>query len=90
MRPTETDALIARITAALRDIFYIPETRFFPGLRLADLGLDSLDLVEARLELEATFGPILHSAGLNAATTIGELAACFAGRPSRAKLSMAA
>jgi acyl carrier protein len=89
MRPTETDALTMRIIAVLRDVLYIPEQRFCPAMPLADLDLDSLDLVEAGLELEAMFGCPLPTAGLGAARTVGELAACLAGQPPRPALALA-
>ena len=42
-----------------------------------DLGADSLDLVEAGLELEALIGRDLPECALAEARTVGDLARCF-------------
>jgi len=81
MRATEIDAKIADCIAALHRIIYLPEGSLTAQSRLADLGLDSLDLMEAALELEALLGRDLPDAALAAARTVGDLADCLALPP---------
>lgn len=82
------DPEIARIIAALTEILYLPADSITAGTRFADLGLDSLDLVEAMLELEVTLGRDLDH-DMAGACTVGELAAgCIGVRPNAAPATM--
>jgi acyl carrier protein len=91
MRTSDTTALAADIVSMLRKIIYVPGNTITADTRLEDLGLDSLDLVEAGLELEAVVGEDLPDGILTGgANTIGELAASFTGRPLPRQASVAA
>lgn len=87
MRATETDALVADLIAMLRRIIYLPDTAITAQTPIADLGLDSLDLLEASLELEAALGREMPDGALFDVQTVGDVAARLAGRP---RLSLAA
>lgn len=90
MRTNEANALAADIADMLRKIVYLPETSITPDTRLSDLDLDSLDLVEAGLELEAMVGRDLPHDVLTGAETIAALAAGFTGQAPRPRLALAA
>ena len=85
-----TDPLIGEIVLLLRRIVYAPDGSITAETRLADLGLDSLDLVEAGLELEALLGRDLPESLLSEAQTIGDLARCFGGPAAQTGLKLAA
>jgi acyl carrier protein len=86
-----TDAMVGEIVMLLRKVIYAPEGSMTAETRLTDLGMDSLDLIEAGLELEALLGRDLPENALTEARTIGDLARCFGDvRPARAGLSLAA
>ena len=84
-KPADTteDAAMADVMALLRRLIYAPEGGIAPATRLDDLGLDSLDLVEAGLELEALTGRELPDKVFANAQTVGDLARALAaaGRP---------
>lgn len=84
------DPVVGEIVLLLRRIVYAPDGSITPETRLADLGLDSLDLMEAGLELEALLGRDLPDMALRDARTVGDLASCFAAPGPRRKLSLAA
>lgn len=84
-----SDPLVGEIVLLLRRIIYAPDGSITPQTRLADLGLDSLDMIEAGLELEALLGHDLPENALREALTVGDLAQCF-GEPVRRRLSLAA
>ena len=73
MRTRETDPSIARVITALAEILYLPASGVTAEMCIADLGLDSFDLLEAGLELEIALDCALSNAHL-AARTIGDLA----------------
>jgi acyl carrier protein len=82
MRSSQTDAgeadpLVGEIVLLLRKIVYAPDGSITPATLLTDLGLDSLDLIEAGLELEALVGRDLPEDALREARTVGDLARCF-------------
>jgi acyl carrier protein len=79
MRATDFDSLVADCVAILRQIVYLPEGAITEQTRLADLGLDSLDMMEAALELEAALGRELPDGAMINARSVGDLAACLAG-----------
>ena len=72
-----SDPMVGEIVLLLRKIIYMPEGSLSADTRLADLGLDSLDLIEAGLELEALLGRDLPEGAMQEARTVGELARCF-------------
>jgi acyl carrier protein len=78
MRASEIDALVTDFVSLLRRVLYAPEGAITARTRLADLGLDSLDLVEVGLELEAMVGHDLPDIGALGTQTIGDLAARLA------------
>ncbi len=80
MRVLENNSLVAEIIVKLRSIIYAPEGSITSRTMLADLGLDSLDLMEAGLELEAAIGHDMPDNALFEVKTVGDLAACLAGR----------
>ncbi len=84
------DTLVGEIVLLLRRIVYAPEGGLTAETRLADLGMDSLDLVEAGLELEALLGRDLADAALSQVRTVADLARCFGGHQRRPGLSLAA
>jgi acyl carrier protein len=90
MRAVETNALVNEIVAVLQKIAYVDGRSISAETRLGDLGLDSLDLVEAGLELEAIVGNELPDHAFNDARTIRELAACFDSGPDGNVLSLTA
>ncbi len=95
MRSSQTDArdcdpLAGEIVVLLRKIVYAPDGSITPQTRLAELGLDSLDLIEAGLELEALLGRDLPEDALRDVETVGDLAQWFAEPPARRGLSLAA
>lgn len=91
MRSTDINTLTSNIVAMLCKMLYASDCNITADTALADLGLDSLDLVEAGLELEAIVGHDMPDSILyDGACTIGELAASFAGRPAARHLSLAA
>ncbi len=82
MRSSQTDAhapdpLVGEIVVLLRKIVYAPEGSITAATRLGDLGLDSLDLIEAGLELEALLGHDLPEDALREVLTVGDLARSF-------------
>jgi acyl carrier protein len=81
MRATDSDALVADLVATLRKIIYLPDGNITAQTPLADLGLDSLDLLEASLELEAAMGREMPDGVLFDVRTVGDVAARLAGRP---------
>ncbi len=85
-----TDPLVGEIVLLLRRIVYAPDDRLNAETRLTDLGMDSLDLVEAGLELEALLGRELPDAALTQVRTVGDLARCFGQTTPRVGLSLAA
>jgi acyl carrier protein len=87
-RPADT--LVSEIVHLLCKILYAEDGSVTPQTRLADLGLDSLDLVEAGLELEALLGRDLPECSLNEAETVGDLARCLGEPAPRRGLSLAA
>lgn len=91
--PTDSgnpDPLVGEIVLLLRKIVYAPEGSITMQTRLADLGLDSLDLIEAGLELEALLGRDLPESALSEARTVGDLAQCFGSAVPGHKPSLAA
>lgn len=95
MRSSQTDArdcdsLAGEIVVLLREIVYAPDGSITPQTRLAELGLDSLDLIEAGLELEALLGRDLPEDALRDVETVADLAQWFAEPPARRGLSLAA
>ena len=84
------DLIVEEIVLLLRRIIYAPDASITPQTRLAELGLDSLDLVEAGLELEALLGRDLPASALADARTVGDVARCFGAPATRADLSRAA
>lgn len=90
MRDAETEAVVAVIIGMLRKIIYEPGTAITAQTMVVELGLDSLDLMEVGLELEAVMGRELPDGVLFTLRTIGDLADCFAARSPAARLSLAA
>jgi acyl carrier protein len=86
MRATNSDALVAEIVGVLRTIVYARDAAITAQTELADLGLDSLELMEAGLELEAVVGREFPDDALLKARTVGDVAACIADRTQPAKL----
>lgn len=84
------DPLVGEIILLLRKVIYAPEGSLCADTRLEDLGLDSLDLVEAGLELEALLGRDIADSALLDARTVGDLARCFEAPAARRGLSLAA
>jgi acyl carrier protein len=80
VRISETDALVAEFVAMLRKIIFVPPGGITSQTPIRDLGLDSLDLVEAALELEALIGRELPDGILSEARTVGDVAIRLAGR----------
>jgi acyl carrier protein len=80
------DPLLGEIVLLLRKIVYAPEGSITPETVLSDLGLDSLDLIEAGLELEALLGRDLPEASLRDVRTVGDLAQCFRGTADSGRL----
>jgi acyl carrier protein len=72
-----SDPLVGELVLLLRRIVYAPEGSITPQTLLTDLGMDSLDLVEAGLELESLIGRDLPEYALAEARTVGDLARCF-------------
>lgn len=66
------DPLVTRIVAVLTEVLFLPPGSLTPETRLADLDLDSLDLMEAMLELEIRLGYSFDVNFIDARTT-GEL-----------------
>ena len=58
MTTDPTSILISnKVIAAIRDALFLPNTRIEESTRLReDLGVDSLDLMEAFIDMEADFG----------------------------------
>ena len=73
MRTSETDPSSACVITTLAEILYLPASGVTAETCIADLGLDSFDLLEAGLELEVALDCALSNAHL-AARTIGDLA----------------
>ena len=95
MRSSQTNAaasdpLVGEIVLLLRKIVYAPDGSITPQTRLADLGMDSLDLIEAGLELEALLGRDLPEDALRNVETVGDVARCFGEQAARRGLSLAA
>ena len=95
MRSSQTDAhapdpLVGEIVVLLRKIVYAPEGSITAATRLGDLGLDSLDLIEAGLELEALLGHDLPEDALRKVLTVGDLARCFGAGNAQHRRSLAA
>ena len=90
MHPPETRDLVGDIIALVRRLVYAPDRGLTAETRLADLGLDSLDMVEAGLELEAMMGQDLPDGAFGSVTTIGDLAAWASGSRPAPLLSLAA
>jgi acyl carrier protein len=86
MRPAECNIPVDHFIAVLGEILYVLQKTINQETQLAALNLDSLDLFQAALELEATLGCEVPDGTLIAARTVGDLAACFAGRPPRPAL----
>lgn len=84
------DPLVGEIVLLLRRIVYAPDGSITPETPLTDLGLDSLDLIEAGLELEALVGRDLPEGALRAVATVGDLARCFGSPATQAGLLLAA
>ena len=84
------DPLVGEIVGLLRKIVYAPTGSITPQTRLADLGLDSLDLIEAGLELEALLGRDLREGTLRDAVTVGDLAHCLGEPAAQTGLTLAA
>jgi len=84
------DPMVGEIVLLLRKVIYAPDASISVDTRLEDLGLDSLDLIEAGLELEALLGRNLPENALQDARTVGDLARCFGPVPPRRGLSLAA
>jgi len=84
------DPLVGEIVLLLRKVIYAPDGSISANTRLEDLGLDSLDLIEAGLELEALLGRDIAENALQEARTVGDLARCFGETPARRGLSLAA
>jgi acyl carrier protein len=84
------DPSVGEIVSLLRKIIYLPESSITAQTRLTDLGLDSLDLVEAGLELESLLGRELPENALAEARTVGDLARCFGSPAGCGGLSLAA
>jgi len=61
------------IVRLLRTVLHLPPAALTAQTRLDTLGLDSLDLVEAGLELEAITGRDLPDGALTEAHTIGDV-----------------
>jgi acyl carrier protein len=79
-----SDALLGQVVALLRTLVYAPHSSVTAETMLVDLGMDSLDLVEVGLELEAAIGCDLPDGALAHALTVGDLARCFAsGAPGQ-------
>jgi acyl carrier protein len=87
--PATSDAAVAEIVGLLRKIIYAPEGGLTAETRLEDLGLDSLDLLEAGLELETLTGCELPEGALAEARTVGDLARCLSAAP-QSPISLAA
>ncbi len=85
-----SDPLVGEIVQLLRKIVYAPDGSITPQTRLADLGLDSLDLIEAGLELEALLGRDLPEDALRDVETVGDVARCFGDEAAQRRLSLAA
>jgi len=77
MRPAECNIQVDHFITVLGEILYTPQKTINQDTHLADLGLDSLDLIQAALELEAILGCEVPDGTLAAARTVGDLAACF-------------
>jgi acyl carrier protein len=89
MHSRETDTLTAQIITALANSLYLPPGSMTAQTPIADLGLDSLDMVEAVLELEVMLGRTLSDADLVRAQTIGDLVAGCTGGLARRSQSFA-
>ncbi len=87
MRGIESEAHIAEFVAMLRKIIYVPDGKITATTPLTELGLDSLDLLEAALELEAAVGRELPDGTLFRVRTVGDVAACLAARASELELA---
>lgn len=85
-----TDPMVGEIVLLLRKVIYAPEGSISADTRLEDLGLDSLDLIEAGLELEALVGRDIVDSALQDVRTVGDLARCFGNSAPRHGLSLAA
>lgn len=93
--PTEkpaADATVDEILRLLRAVIYAPEGRISAETRLEDLGLDSLDLFEAGLEIEEMLGrdAAAAAAALHDVRTVGDFARCFAAPPAGTPIPLAA
>ena len=80
-----SDPLVGELVLLLRRIVYAPEGSITPETLLTELGMDSLDLVEAGLELESLIGQDLPEDALAEARTVGDLARCFGTAIGRAE-----
>jgi acyl carrier protein len=69
---------VGDIVRLLRTVLHLPSATLTADTRIDALGLDSLDLVEAALELEAIVGRELPDGALAEARTVGELARLLA------------
>ncbi len=74
------DPMLGEIVLLLRKVIYAPDGSVTAETPLEDLGLDSLDLLEAALELEALLGRDIADMALRQVRTVGDLARCF-GEP---------
>ena len=89
MQPTEAGNLVAEIVALVQQLVYARDSNINAQTRFADLDLDSLDIVEAGLELEAIVGCDLPDGAFASMTTIGDLAGWATGRGTTPQLSLA-
>ena len=78
-----SDPLVDDIVVLLRKIVYVPDSDITAQTELAALGIDSLDLMEAGLELEALLDREVADDALTGARTVGDLARCFGVAPPR-------
>ncbi len=84
------DPLVGEIVLLLRKIVYAPDGSITPHTRLDELGMDSLDLIEAGLELEALLGRDMPEDALRNVQTVGDIARCFERAGAAHRLSLAA
>jgi acyl carrier protein len=78
MHSGEPGDAVGEIVRLLRAVLHLPPAALTAQTRLDALGLDSLDLVEAGLELEAMVGRELPEGALADARTVSDVARLFA------------
>jgi len=87
-------AILDKVVAVIREVLYIPNQVISPTTRLADdLGLDSLDLITAFLDMEEDFGVEFPDDASARFRVVGDIVAWLTNHallPADAELPLAA